>query len=139
RGKCRMRSGSSTGPVSERCRSRRSTKSLPRDGRAGSMKITADTHVLLCAVLRDDARQRSLAVAQLSAAEAVAFTLPALCEFVWVLRRGYKRSRAETAEAIRLLIDDDKALLDRPAVEAGLAQLEAGGDFADGAIAYEGG
>lgn len=28
--------------------------------------------------------------------------------------------------------------MDRPAVEAGLALLEAGGDFADGAIAFEG-
>lgn len=29
-------------------------------------------------------------------------------------------------------------VMNRPAVEAGLALLEAGGDFADGAIAYEG-
>jgi predicted nucleic-acid-binding protein len=29
-------------------------------------------------------------------------------------------------------------VVDRPAAEAGLAQLEAGGDFADGAIAFEG-
>jgi transposase len=28
--------------------------------------------------------------------------------------------------------------VNRPAVEAGLAVLEAGGDFADGVIAYEG-
>jgi hypothetical protein len=28
--------------------------------------------------------------------------------------------------------------MNRPAAEAGLAMLEAGGDFADGAIAYEG-
>ena len=28
--------------------------------------------------------------------------------------------------------------MNRPAVEAGLALLEAGGDFADGVIAYEG-
>jgi predicted nucleic-acid-binding protein len=28
--------------------------------------------------------------------------------------------------------------VDRPAVEAGLAMLDAGGDFADGVIAYEG-
>jgi predicted nucleic-acid-binding protein len=30
-------------------------------------------------------------------------------------------------------------MMNRPAVEAGLAVLEAGGDFADGVIAYEGG
>jgi predicted nucleic-acid-binding protein len=29
-------------------------------------------------------------------------------------------------------------VMNRPAVEAGLSALDAGGDFADGAIAYEG-
>ena len=33
---------------------------------------------------------------------------------------------------------DAQLILDRAAVEAGLALLEAGGDFADGAIAFEG-
>jgi predicted nucleic-acid-binding protein len=32
----------------------------------------------------------------------------------------------------------DNVELDRPAIEAGLEVLEAGGDFADGVIAYEG-
>ena len=32
----------------------------------------------------------------------------------------------------------DNVELDRPAVEAGLELLEAGGDFADGVIAYQG-
>jgi predicted nucleic-acid-binding protein len=31
-----------------------------------------------------------------------------------------------------------KVVVNRPAAELGLAVLEAGGDFADGAIAYEG-
>ncbi|WP_229258059.1 hypothetical protein [Duganella margarita] len=35
-------------------------------------------------------------------------------------------------------ISVDTNVLLRPAVEAGLRMLEAGGDFADGAIAYEG-
>jgi hypothetical protein len=34
--------------------------------------------------------------------------------------------------------DTKNMVLDRPAVEAGFAVLDAGGDFADGAIAYEG-
>jgi hypothetical protein len=36
------------------------------------------------------------------------------------------------------LRDTKNIVLDRPAVEAGLAVLDAGGDFADGVIAYEG-
>jgi predicted nucleic-acid-binding protein len=65
-------------------------------------------------------------------------TLPSLCEFVWVLTRGYKKSAIEIAEAIRKLINSASVLADRPAVEAGLAILEREGDFADGAIAFDG-
>ena len=40
--------------------------------------------------------------------------------------------------AIRALLDTDNVVVNRPAAEAGLWLLEAGGDFADGIIAYEG-
>jgi predicted nucleic-acid-binding protein len=39
---------------------------------------------------------------------------------------------------MRKLIDSASVLVDRPAVEAALAILERGGDFADGVIAFEG-
>jgi predicted nucleic-acid-binding protein len=42
------------------------------------------------------------------------------------------------AAAIRRLIDSANVAVNRPAAEAGLALLSAGGDFADGAIAHEG-
>ncbi|HZZ34350.1 MAG TPA: VapC toxin family PIN domain ribonuclease, partial [Caulobacteraceae bacterium] len=57
---------------------------------------------------------------------------------VWVLTRGYRIAVADVAEAVRSLVDARNVAVDRPAAEAGLALLEAGGDFADGAIAYEG-
>jgi len=60
------------------------------------------------------------------------------CEFVWVLRQGYKKSAAEIAGAIRKLLRSASVATNRPAVEAGLEFLEKGGDFADGVIAYEG-
>jgi hypothetical protein len=40
--------------------------------------------------------------------------------------------------ATRVLRDAGTVAVDRPAVEAGLAVLQAGGDFADGIIAFEG-
>ena len=61
-----------------------------------------------------------------------------LCEFVWVLRRGYKKPAAEIADAIHRLMRSANVVMNRPAVEAGLAVMDAGGDFADGAIAFEG-
>jgi len=102
------------------------------------VRITADTNVLVRAAVLDEPAQSRLAVAALLQAEAVAVTLPALCEFVWVLTRGYKRRAAEVAAAMRKLADSESVLVDRPALEAGLSVLERGGDFADGVIAFDG-
>jgi predicted nucleic-acid-binding protein len=102
------------------------------------MKITADTNVLVRAMIGDDEQQSALAQAELAAAELVAIALPSLCELVWVLSRGYKVTSNEIADAIRRLTHAANVVVNRPAVEAGLALLDAGGDFADGVIAYEG-
>ena len=102
------------------------------------MKITADTNVLIRAVVRDDENQARAADRILRGAEVIAVTLPCLCEFVWVLRRLYKFDDREIGAAIRALADTESVTLNRPAVEAGLAVLDGGGDFADGVIAYEG-
>jgi predicted nucleic-acid-binding protein len=102
------------------------------------MKITADTNVLVRVITGDDARQSKVAQAELANADMVALALPALCELVWVLSHGYKIPSAEVAEAIRRLMNSANVVVDRPAAEAGLDMLDAGGDFADGVIAYEG-
>jgi predicted nucleic-acid-binding protein len=102
------------------------------------VKITADTNVLVRALTGDDARQSKAAQNALEKADVVAVTTPALCELVWVLSQGYKIQSAEIAAAIRGLINSANVVVSRPAAEAGLALLEAGGDFADGVIAFEG-
>jgi len=102
------------------------------------VKITADTNVLVRAVLRDDEAQARAAEKVLREATVVAVALPSLCEFVWVLRRVYALESADIAAAIRALLDTANLVVNRPAAEAGLAMLEAGGDFADGVIAHEG-
>ena len=102
------------------------------------MKITADTNVLVRAITGDDARQSKIAQAQLANADIVALAIPVLCELVWVLAQGYKHSATEIADAIRLLLAGANVVVNRPAAEAGLALLDAGGDFADGVIGYEG-
>lgn len=86
----------------------------------------------------DDPQQSRVAQAELAGAEGIALALPALCELVWVLARGYKIPAADIARAVRRLTDTASVAVNRPAVEAGLAMLEAGGDFADGVIAFEG-
>ena len=102
------------------------------------MKITADTNVLVRAITGDDARQSKVAQDALMNADVIALALPALCELVWVLAQGYKIPLSDIAETIRRLVNGANIVVNRPAVDAGLALLDAGGDFADGVIAYEG-
>ena len=102
------------------------------------MKITADTNVLVRAAVQDNPQQARLAAKLLQQAELVAVPVPVLCEFVWVLRRGYKKSVPEISDAIRRLMKSAHVVMNRPAIEAGMSVLDAGGDFADGVIAYEG-
>ena len=102
------------------------------------MRITPDTNLLVRVAVNDDHHQASEARRVLHAAEVVVLTLPALCEFVWVLRWGYRRRAEEIVAAIRILLAASTVLVDRPAAEAGLAMLAAGGDFADGVIAFDG-
>ena len=102
------------------------------------MKIAADTNVLVRAVTEDDVEQSKAAQAALRKAEIVAIATSALCEFVWVLSRAYRIPLVDIADAIRGLLNAANVVVDRPATEAGLAMLDAGGDFADGVIAHEG-
>jgi predicted nucleic-acid-binding protein len=102
------------------------------------MKVAVDTNVLVRAVVWDDPAQASVAAKVLTDAELIAVALPCLCEFVWVLLRVYDFQPSDAATAIRALLATANVEVNRPAVEAGLSVLEAGGDFADGVIAYEG-
>lgn len=102
------------------------------------MRVAVDTNVLVRAVVCDDPAQASVAAKVLIDAELIAVALPCLCELVWVLLKVYNLQPADAANAIRALLAAANVEANRPAVEAGLLLLEAGGDFADGVIAYEG-
>ena len=103
-----------------------------------AVRVTVDTNVLVRAVILDDPVQSPIAVRCLREAEAVAVPTTVLCEYVWVLRAAYKRPRSDIAASIRTLLEAGNVHLDRQAVEQGLTMFDAGGDFADGAIAVEG-
>lgn len=102
------------------------------------MKITVDTNVLVRSAVRDDQKQAQAAEKALKEAAVIAVALPSLCEFVWVLRKVYGLTPVDIATAVRALLDIGNLVVDRPGAEAGLAMLDAGGDFADGVIAHEG-
>jgi predicted nucleic-acid-binding protein len=102
------------------------------------MRAAVDTNVLVRAVVRDDRAQAEIAAEMLRSSKLIAVALSALCELVWVLRRVYRFKAADVADTIRALTAAENVETNRPAVDAGLALLDAGGDFADGVIAYEG-
>ena len=102
------------------------------------MKISADTNVLVRLVTLDDPAQARTAQRELNQADLVAIAMPALCELVWVLRTGYRLDTGTVTAILRNLIAAENVELDRACAEAGIAALEAGSDFADGAIAHEG-
>ncbi len=102
------------------------------------LKITVDTNVLVRAVLKDDAEQSLWAAKILAEASLIAISLPCLCEFVWVLLRGAHLPKEKVIAAVTALLDAENVVVNRPAVEVGLSILTAGGDFADGVMAYEG-
>jgi predicted nucleic-acid-binding protein len=102
------------------------------------MKIAVDTNVLVRAAVRDDVQQADAATKLMTRAKMVAIAVPSLCEFVWVLRSVYRFQSSDIARAIRTLLAAENVETNRAAVDAGLAVLDAGGDFADGVIAYEG-
>ncbi len=102
------------------------------------MRIAVDTNVLLRFLLADDPIQHRASVETLEQATAVILPLVALCEVGWVLNRTYGLSRAEIAAMLRGLTSIGNVEFDMTEVEAGLAMLDTGGDFADGVIACQG-
>lgn len=102
------------------------------------MKVAVDTNVLVRAAVRDDREQAKAAMRIMARAEMVAIAVSCLCEFAWVLRSVYGYRAPSIAQALRVLVAAENVETNRPAIDAGLAMLDAGGDFADGVIAYEG-
>lgn len=101
-------------------------------------RIAADTNILVRAITEDHPQQSKAAQTALRNADVVAIAIPALCELVWVLSQGYKIPHRDIANTIRTLLKSENVVVNRQMAEAGLALLDAGGDFADGVIAYEG-
>jgi len=102
------------------------------------MKITIDTNVLVRYTMADDPGQAQMARRVMSEAETVCVPVTALCEYVWVLRRGYRLTSTQIKQALQTILNAANVHVDHAVVDAGIAVLDKGGDFADGVIACEG-
>lgn len=102
------------------------------------MRLSVDTNVILRLLVRDEESQTVIAAREMEKADAVVLSLVALCEAAWIMERTYRFSRTAIAESFRDLIAAPNVECDMPEVEAGLAMLDLGGDFADGVIARQG-
>jgi predicted nucleic-acid-binding protein len=102
------------------------------------MRIIADTNLLVRLAVSDDPEQTRLTQAAMAQAERVIVSRHALCEMVWVLQSKYRFKNADVIAMVERIRDSLNVELDRAAVDAGLETMDAGADFADGVIAYEG-
>ncbi|HTO32731.1 MAG TPA: type II toxin-antitoxin system VapC family toxin [Pararhizobium sp.] len=101
------------------------------------MKVIVGTNVLIRIFTRDHPVESHRAEELLRSSEAVKSN-QTLWEMVWVLRRVYKFTAAELKQTVEYLSYVGRVVLDRCAVAHGLSFMNAGGDFADGIIAFEG-
>jgi predicted nucleic-acid-binding protein len=102
------------------------------------MRIIADTNVLVRAAVQDDPAQAQVANRVLRQSDQVIVSRHALCEFVWVLGRNYKFAKPAIEMALQNLLGAKNVAVEAAPVAAGFKAMEAGADFADGVIAYEG-
>ncbi|MDR2188047.1 MAG: type II toxin-antitoxin system VapC family toxin [Azonexus sp.] len=103
------------------------------------MNIVIDTNILVRIMMNDDAAQASAALKTINNASEICIPTHVLCEYSWTLSSFYKRGKAMIAEDIRDIMNLKKVVIKMDEAEAGLRFLDAGGDFADGVIAYTGG
>jgi len=102
------------------------------------METIADTNFLLRFILRDDENQFRAAARRLKSSDIIIIATHVFCEIAWALSYSYNFRRHEVLKELEALTLVDKVKFQKDEVEAGLAFLRRGGDFADGVIAYTG-
>lgn len=102
-------------------------------------RIAVDTTVLVRYIVWDDPAQAELATALMEGDDDVVVSPIVFCETAWVLRRFYRLSNSEIADAFRSLMGNPRITTDPESHQAGLAMLDDGGDYADGCVLVDAG
>lgn len=102
------------------------------------MRIAVDTNVLVRLLTNDHPEQVRIAANAIRDAEQICIPTHVFCELVWVLSQTYEYSLDAIQNALESLIRLDNLIYAEDEVAAGMAQLQLGGDFADGVNEYTG-
>ena len=81
------------------------------------MSIAVDTNVLVRYLTWDDVDQARAAAAAIESGEIIAISSIVLCELVWVLKRAYRLTNTEIADAMQFVIESRNVEVDRPAAK----------------------
>lgn len=97
-----------------------------------------DTNFLLRFLLRDDPIQSPIAHRYFADTNnELILSMVTLCEAVWVMKKRIKLRNPVIVTVLQGLAKQSHIKFDRTVFEMGIAFLQAGGDFADGVIAYQ--
>lgn len=97
-----------------------------------------DTNFLLRFLLRDDPIQSPIAHRYFADTNnTLILSMVTLCEAVWVMKKRIKLRNPVIVTVLQGLAKQSHIKFDRTIFEIGIAFLQAGGDFADGVIAYQ--
>lgn len=102
-----------------------------------AMTPVVDTNVLARFIIGDDEAQEAAAIRVFEKPLVIIPTI-VFCELAWVMRYSYQRPSSDIASAIRGILKMKNVVVRAGEVQAGLQMLDAGGDFADAAIAHTG-
>ncbi|MDR1889588.1 MAG: type II toxin-antitoxin system VapC family toxin [Zoogloeaceae bacterium] len=104
------------------------------------MRIIIDTNILVRFLLETEkgTGQNKIAAHFIDKADEIIVPTHVLCEFVWVLVKGYKMKPDVVYAALSDFLQRDKLITREDEIEAGMLFLEKGGDFADGVNEYTG-
>jgi predicted nucleic-acid-binding protein len=104
--------------------------------------IALDTNVLVRYIVRDDPKQATAATrfieSNCSAEDPGILTLIVLCEFAWVLERGYRYKRDQISAVLRKILTAEDLQVERAEVlwQALNAYDDGKADFADYVIGF---
>ncbi|KPN72652.1 type II toxin-antitoxin system VapC family toxin [Neisseria sp. 83E34] len=101
--------------------------------------IAIDTNVLIRLLVGDDLEQQQKAIELFEMNHEIMISTTVLIETVWVLLRVYKTPRKMIVDQLRnFIVSVPNLVVKEDEIEAGLAVMENGGDFADGVNEYIG-